>query len=180
MVLPEKEIKKVLMEQIFSKSKVNTVFDFGAGTLVWSEWFKQQVDYVYAVDIIFRKEIKNGISLLGGIDDVDDEFLSQIQYGGVLWLCDVFHHIDFEFGLKVLDCFSPVCKYIVIKDIDCGHRFGNFMNKMHDRIINGEKVRNINPVVYKEELSKRGFKTTCHFFRKLWYPHFLMIAEKCQ
>ena len=175
-VLPEKEIKSIVKENVLSKVGQLSVFDFGAGTLGWSKWFKEYTDSVYAIDIIYASGIIDGINVLHGIDDVKDWMFNEDR--GVLWLCDVLHHIDFEFSIKVLDRFSPVCKYIVIKDIDCRHGFGNFMNRMHDRIINGEKIRDIDPAIYEKELNNRGFKTTYYYFRKLWYPHFLIVAKK--
>ena len=34
---------------------------------------------------------------------------------------------------------------IIIKDIDANHKFGNFMNRVHDKIINGETIYDIYP-----------------------------------
>lgn len=69
----------------------------------------------------------------------------------MFFICDVIHHLsDKEWNIlehKVVD----KCRYIVIKDIDCHYRFKNWMNKMHDRVINGEKIRDVDPAVRNYE-----------------------------
>lgn len=176
-VLPEKEIKSIVEKEILSKSSHWTVFDFGAGTLGWSKWFKKYADKVYAIDIIYENGTRDNIDVLHSVDDVKDWMLDGCDRGGVLWLCDVLHHVETEFSLKVIDWFiNP--RYIVIKDVDCRHRFGNFMNRLHDRVINGENARDVDPVWYERELKKRGYNTKYYYFRKLWYPHFLIVGEK--
>lgn len=68
--------------------------------------------------------------------------------------------------------------YVIIKDIDCNHKFGNFMNRMHDRIINHERIMDVDPMKLIELLEKRGFEVKKIYLPKLWYPHFLLIAKK--
>lgn len=50
------------------------------------------------------------------------------------------------------------------------------MNRMHDKIINGEKIHTIFPEKIKEMLETNGFKTYYYYLPKLWYPHFMIIG----
>jgi hypothetical protein len=65
---------------------------------------------------------------------------------------------------------------IIIKDIDKNHTFGNFMNKVHDKIINNENIHNIDPNKIEEVLIQNGYKTQYYYIPKLWYPHFMVIG----
>lgn len=66
----------------------------------------------------------------------------------------------------------------MIKDIDCRLRLKNWMNRMHDRIINGEKIRDIDPADLAEDFQMNGYQCNCWDMCKLWYPHFLLFAVR--
>lgn len=42
-ILPSKEIKKLIKEELFCKYSIHKVIDFGAGTLYWSNWFLEML-----------------------------------------------------------------------------------------------------------------------------------------
>jgi hypothetical protein len=56
------------------------------------------------------------------------------------------------------------------------HKFGNFMNKMHDKIINKEDINSIDPNKIKEILENNRYETYYYYLPKIWYPHFLIIG----
>ncbi|HIV49640.1 hypothetical protein [uncultured Helicobacter sp.] len=87
------------------------------------------------------------------------------------------HHLDSHMWQDILHTIAPHAHYIVIKDIDATHRFGNFANAMHDLLINGERVRSIYPQTLATELETLGFELQYFYLPKLWYPHFLLIAK---
>ena len=89
---------------------------------------------------------------------------------------DVMHHISEEEELELLSKLDS--KYIVIKDINANYRFGNFANRMHDLIINHEKVRDIYPKNLEKILRNKGYELEIFHIRKLWYPHFLLIGVR--
>lgn len=55
-VLPADEIKRMVKEELFDKYCIDKIIDFGAGTLYWSNWFREMVgvENIYPVDIIFK------------------------------------------------------------------------------------------------------------------------------
>lgn len=155
LVLPTKEIKKLLERDIFDKYSINKVIDFGAGTLYWSNWFSKIIgkQNVYAVDVIFQKTLPDtDIKCFSCIDDVVIN-----QERTLFYICDVIHHLPNDVWNDVKNKAFEKCDIVVIKDIDCRYKFKNFVNKMHDRIINGEKIYNVNPDTLIKDLKTSGF-----------------------
>jgi hypothetical protein len=66
--------------------------------------------------------------------------------------------------------------FVIVKDIDATHKFGNFCNRMHDRIINGEKIHDVYPAEIEHWLTDSGFTITRQALPKLWYPHFIVTG----
>lgn len=94
-------------------------------------------------------------------------------------MCDAVHHFTPEFRKQVFDSIKDKkFRYVMIKDIDCRKKFGNMMNRMHDLIINRELVGDVNPEELGSFLKKNGYQLSCHFLPRLWYPHFLLLAER--
>ena len=52
------------------------------------------------------------------------------------------------------------------------------MNKLHDRMINGEKIHNVDPDILLRELKNAGFEVEYRDIHKLWYSHFIIIAVR--
>lgn len=99
--------------------------------------------------------------------------------GPVLFFtCDVIHHLSEREWKDLESIIYRDCDLVVIKDINCHFRFKNWMNRMHDKIINGEKIRDVDPEILVEELNKHGYQCCCHDIHKLWYPHFIIIAVR--
>jgi hypothetical protein len=174
--LPVEKIK-IIFRSIASKAQFTSILDFGSGTLFWADWFINEFNCtVYAVDNYYQKikpqkqNTKCYSSLIECFNDCNDFSL--------VWACDVLHHLTpLEYN-KFFDTIVNKTKVIIIKDIDSRHLFGNYMNKMHDKIINREKIYNIDPDIIKKHLEKFNYKIQYYYIPKLWYPHFLILGIK--
>jgi hypothetical protein len=71
-----------------------------------------------------------------------------------------------------------VTDIIIIKDIDARHSFGNFMNRLQDKVVNGETVYDVDPGKLKAYFELRGFTVSYYFKRRFWYPHFILTAKR--
>lgn len=175
-VLPSDKIKKIVVDEVFKNDmSEESIIDFGAGTLYWSKWLFEHVKTVIAVDVYYKENVnEQGILLRNNLN----EALSVVEAKPcMIWMSDVLHHLTEETSKEIFEVF-PRMDYVIIKDVDCNHKFGNFMNRMHDRIINHEKIRDVNPVQLISLLEEQGFKVDKFYLPKLWYPHFLLIARK--
>lgn len=177
LVLPSSEIQHIVCEQIFNKGiNIDYSIDFGGGTLFWSKWLHKYVKNVISVDTFYEKEeIKDGIVLC---NDLNEAYKYIRNEKSLIWISDVLHHLSPKMQNLLLEESINNHNWIVIKDIDCRCQFGNFMNKLHDKVINNEIIRDINPEELYERLQKKGYKVSFFSLHKLWYPHFLIIAEK--
>jgi hypothetical protein len=131
---------------------------------------------VYAIDIYYQKvEIqKQNTKCYSNLMDC----FNDCNEFSLVWVCDVLHHLP---QLEYENFFGTIInktKFIIIKDIDSNHIFGNFMNRMHDKIINREEIYNINPDKIKKYLEDFNYKVQYHYIPKLWYPHFLIVGIK--
>jgi hypothetical protein len=88
------------------------------------------------------------------------------------------HHLSKSDYIDFFNKSTKSANIIIIKDIDMNHKLGNYMNRMHDKIINKEDINDIDPNDIKEKLEKNGFKTFYYYLPKLWYPHFIIIGVK--
>ena len=102
--------------------------------------------------------------------------LLERQSVDLVFMSDVLHHLSSEFRTKLLQATASV-PFVVIKDIDARHKFGNFMNATHDLLINGERVQSVYPQHLREFFTQNGYKSEYFYLPKLWYPHFLLVAE---
>lgn len=179
-VLPTTEIKKIVYDKIFSGNTINSAIDFGGGTLFWSKWLHNYVKHVASVDTFYKKnEFKDDIFLCNDLPNAYIYIYSLSQNEkSLIWISDVLHHLSQDTQDSLMKQIVKNHQWVVIKDIDCRYWFGNFMNKMHDRVINSEKIRDINPLLLEQQLKDNGFTVSCFSLHKLWYPHFLIIAEK--
>jgi len=174
-VLPVEKIKTIISDTLAEKN-ISAALDFGAGTLFWTDWFVHKFKImVYAVDVYYDSEnmpAKEKVFCYSSLQKCLEEN-KEISF---LWACDVLHHLtplDTEAFLKAICNKTDI---IIIKDIDANHKFGNFMNKIHDKIINNETIYDINPNSIDMFLMSQGFKTIYHFVPKIWYPHFVLVA----
>lgn len=94
-----------------------------------------------------------------------------------VFMSDVLHHLP-NHGKILANICTQSIKYIVIKDIDANYKFGDFMNKAHDFLINKERVCSIFPQNLAQILRNSGYEIKYFYLPKLWYPHFLIIAQK--
>ncbi|MDR2478149.1 MAG: hypothetical protein LBD48_02415 [Treponema sp.] len=156
-VLPVDGIKAICKNSL-KGIPIETVLDFGSGTLFWSDWFIHEFkSAVYAVDTCYNTMAmpgKDNIMYYSGMDAC----LKEKTYFSLVWACDVLHHLSYS------DCYSfqqeivHKTDIIIIKDIDANNKLGNFMNVLHDRIINGEIVHKIYPDKLKDYFESEGFE----------------------
>jgi hypothetical protein len=107
-----------------------------------------------------------------------DKYLEEVPKSSLVWACDVLHHLPEDFLAKFLGEIVKKTDLIIIKDIDKRHRFGNFMNRLHDRIINREIIHDVNPNKLQDYFISLGFKCDYYYLPKLWYPHFILVADR--
>lgn len=178
-VLPIDEIKEQVIMNIPTVS--GNILDLGAGTMYWSEWLNSQYKTkILAVDTFYKDNFDLINSFPGGVVQYNDYFRCiEVNEIKMIWMCDVIHHLEESFITKLLDSIiEKKISIIVIKDIDCGHKFGNFMNKVHDFVINHEKIHDVHSGFFGEWLQSNGYKVSFRYMPKLWYPHFMLIGIK--
>jgi hypothetical protein len=184
-VLPVDEIKQIA-KTLFEKCSVTEVLDFGAGTLFWSEFFADDLNLnVTAVDTYFinnppdkqHPRITIGTDIRDVLKAMNDSGNAESDRKAI-FICDVVHHLPPELWREILPQITALFDVVVIKDIDCNRKFGNFANRMHDRIINGVKIYDVCPDNINAELQKAGFTTKTKAMPKLWYPHFIIAGGK--
>ena len=180
LVLPVKKIKNILINNL-QEDDIH-IIDLGAGTLFWSEIMTEHCPgtfTVYAIDVIFDEktiEYKNGKIML--FKTLDDVFKIQQKFD-LVFICDVIHHLENDIWDSILNSLMSKTDTFIIKDIDANKKFGNKMNKLHDKIINKEDIVDVFPNVIQSKLNKSGFKILeVKSIPKLWYPHFLLTAKK--
>lgn len=172
-VLPIGRIQAILAEII---SHGTTIIDFGSGTLFWSSYFVEEFDAkVYAVDSYYTVNMPRPDSPNIVCSD-DIKQVLQTSSAKTIWISDVIHHLEPLFWDKCLKDILDKVDTIIIKDIDCGYKAGNFMNRFHDRIINGEKIYDVSVEQLTTKLTSHSFVCKEYSIHKLWYPHFLLIA----
>jgi hypothetical protein len=164
-VLPVKKIKTICMKHL-SENDICSVLDFGAGTLFWTDWFLDEFKCtVYAVDPYYEKCENIKKENVVYYYDVNKYFEDHSKIS-LIWACDVLHHLsnyDYENFFKKSIKRTNI---MIIKDIDMYHKFGNFMNRMHDKIINKENINNIDPKYIKNILEGNGFETFLLLYTK--------------
>jgi hypothetical protein len=190
-VLPVDELKEIT-RRLLTKRGVTQIVDFGAGTLFWSEFFADELGLrVSAVDKRYEKSPPDNprelISIHTDILEVLDELLDENREIGensekrerrAIFICDVIHHLPPKLWRMVFAQIVLLFDVVIIKDIDCNRAIGNFCNKMHDRVINGEKINDVDPVLIAGALKKAGFAVKSAELPKLWYPHFVTAGVK--
>ncbi|MCR5261454.1 MAG: class I SAM-dependent methyltransferase [Candidatus Gastranaerophilales bacterium] len=180
LVLPHKKIERyidIFYKKISAKSD-EPILDFGSGTLFWSEKFAEKYQKkVFSVDTLYEKKkptLKTEkISLFDNIGKMPED-----ARFSMIFTCDVLHHIKPEIRKEILDRFIQTSKLIVIKDIEAEDFCGNLQNKIHDFVINGEKVYDIYSKDLRLYFKEAGFKVRIFQMKKLGYPHFLLVAYK--
>ena len=175
MVLPVDRIKDIC-KKVLTGRNIEYVLDFGSGTLFWADWFiKEFKSNVYAIDTYYDCIMMPGKDNIVYYSDLSI-CLNENKYFSLVWVCDVLHHLS---PLDVDSFLGRICNktdIMIIKDIDADHKFGNYINKMHDKIINSETVYSIYPKDLIHRLKLYGFKTSYYYIPKICYPHFILIG----
>lgn len=177
LILPVSMIKEIVKYTIFDTYTVDSAIDFGAGTLLWSKWLREYITNVIAVDTIYESVPPKDVAQVIYTANLQSA-QPYLSGSSMLWLCDVIHHLPPDVWSNVKESLYGKCDFIVVKDIDVNYRFGNLMNRIHDRVINGEKIYNVNPKHLINELNQFGYNVEFREIHKLWYPHFLILARK--
>lgn len=185
MILPAEEMKNLIKTELLDKYPIRKVIDFGAGTLYWSDWFQEQFSgtgggKVYPVDIIFKKNVPDTkMQCYASIEELPkEEFSKEVDDPVLFFICDVIHHLPLGEWEALKQKVIRQCRFIVVKDISCHYRFKNWMNRMHDRIINGEKIHDVDPDHLIADLRMHGYQCMYKNLHKLWYSHFIILAVK--
>ena len=131
---------------------------------------------VFAIDSIYEKFTPR-TSRANIIFETNIFALLARQSVDAVFMSDVLHHLSGDFEGRLLGAIKGV-RSVIIKDIDGAHKFGTFANKMHDLLINGEKVRPVMPQILATFLAKNGYKVEYFYLPKLWYPHFLLVGQR--
>jgi 2-polyprenyl-3-methyl-5-hydroxy-6-metoxy-1,4-benzoquinol methylase len=97
-------------------------------------------------------------------------------------LCDVLHHVPAEAKASFLKDITEKMRpgaVLVLVDIDASRRGGSWMNQLHDLIVSHEWVDPVTAHVARSMLQQAGLVIREEsFVRSLWYPHYLILAEK--
>lgn len=180
-VLPVGRIKAVVEQEVFSEVRhpVKLCVDFGAGTRFWSDWLRTKCGCTFAVDVIYDSfQERNGVICVKTLQEAEERFPDSGMEGKLFWASDVFHHLNQELIRGLLENATQSYEWIIIKDINCHKKFGNMMNRLHDRFLNHEEVIDIDPEAISRDLESKGFAVRFYEMRRLWYPHFLIVARK--
>ncbi|GHV27458.1 hypothetical protein FACS1894167_02500 [Synergistales bacterium] len=179
-ILPVSELIDIIRTATEQNRTEQNILDFGAGTLFWTKklTFLYPESTIYAVDT-FYAENEAKLPKTPNVIYLADiaATLTETDFA-LAWCCDVLHHISAENERGILTQMAAKSETIIVKDIDCTHRFGNFMNRMHDRYINGERIRDIDPKRVAALLESVGFAVEYRYLPKIWYPHFVLIARR--
>lgn len=181
-VLPVHEIRRTV-KAVLSDKPIASITDFGSGTLFWSKWFAETFDVsVNACDTIYANEIDRPINtdtrikLVADISEILE--VEEKKKKNALFVCDVIHHLPPDFWRRLMPKIAEQFDIVIIKDIDAAYKFGNFMNRIHDRIINRERIHDVEPNSIEDWLKTSGFSIKREFIPKLWYPHFIITGDK--
>ena len=190
-----------------SKKDCLKVIDFGSGTLFWTEFMMKNITCryeIYAVDPIYGKSsfdissikpeaapfvkisdkdnlsiaeanTKNGrIFLLDDIEKIPDI----CERFDLMFMCDVIHHLEAPYWERIFDLFLQRVDTFVIKDINAHQKIGNTLNKLHDKLINGENIVDVYPDTIRNKFIEKDFSVSdIKLVPKLWYPHFIIKAD---
>lgn len=110
------------------------------------------------------------------------EGVPDISGADYVTLCDVLHHVPAEAKAPFLKDITEKMRpgaVLILVDIDAGRRAGSWLNQLHDLIISQEWVIPVTAQVARSMLQQAGLVILEEsFVRSLWYPHYLILAEK--
>ena len=110
------------------------------------------------------------------------EGVPDISGADYVTLCDVLHHVPPEAKAPFLKDITEKMRpgaVLILVDIDASRRGGYWMNQLHDLIISQEWVAPVTAQAARSMLQQAGMVIRKEsFVRSLWYPHYLIRAEK--
>ena len=174
-VLPVDTIKTIC-KRVLKGKNIERILDFGSGTLFWTDLFIKELKCnVCAVDKYYDGLMMPVNDNMKYYSSLSACFIENSHFS-FIWVCDVLHHLsplDMDFFFKETCNRTDI---MIIKDIDANHKFGNSINRLHDKIINRETVHNIDPDCLMHNMESFGYKTTYYYIPKIFYPHFMVIG----
>jgi 2-polyprenyl-3-methyl-5-hydroxy-6-metoxy-1,4-benzoquinol methylase len=110
------------------------------------------------------------------------EGVPDISKEDYITLCDVLHHVPPEAKAPFLKDIAEKMRpgaVLILMDIDADRRVGTWMNQLHDLVISQEWVFPVATGDARSMLQQAGLIVREQsLFRSLWYPHYLILAEK--
>jgi len=204
-ILPVSDIRSALLEA-FSANNLK-IMDLGAGTLFWTEFIANNAagNYeLYAVDPVYGEssfditalnayglnfckdsqkansiysadKASGKIFLYGSAEDA----FRDCEVFDIAFICDTIHHLNVDVWERIFDILMDSTGVFIIKDINANKQLGNWLNKVHDKVINKEDIVDVYPDEIRKKLLQKGFSVSpVQHIPKLWYPHFLLTANK--
>jgi 2-polyprenyl-3-methyl-5-hydroxy-6-metoxy-1,4-benzoquinol methylase len=111
-----------------------------------------------------------------------NEGVPDIADADYVTLCDVLHHVPPEAKAPFLKDITEKMRpgaMLIVADIDASRRGGSWMNQLHDLVVSQEWVAPVAAPVARSMLQQAGMIVREEsFVRSLWYPHYLILAEK--
>jgi hypothetical protein len=169
--------RKQIVNDAFKDRTIKNIMDFGSGTLVWADYFSGKLGkIVYAVDTYYDSWTppkKNNIIYYSDFN----ECFKEVSSFSCIWACDVFHHIPDDIYNLFIETAVKSTDLIIIKDNDSRHKIKFFINRLYDRIMNGEKTYDVFPDKIAAYLESKGFRTEYYYLPKFCFAHFMVIAQ---
>ena len=177
-IFPEKELLSSLASVIGKKTL--SILDVGCG----SGWFLARVLEIappgsYGVGIEVDSRYFSSVALgdgkkmvIQGENSLNNEHFDLVMFN------DVLHHIDDKsfFLLRFLDRVSD-SGTVLIKDMGTDHAICKYWNRLHDRILSGDKIRETSIKEIRAILPEKFKCVFCDQRRILLYDHFWCIYK---
>jgi SAM-dependent methyltransferase len=97
-------------------------------------------------------------------------------------LCDVLHHVPPEAKADLMKDIAEKMRpgaVLILMDIDAGRPAGAWMNQLHDLVVSQEWVAPATAQAARTMVKEAGLVIRQEsLFRSLWYPHYLIVADK--
>jgi 2-polyprenyl-3-methyl-5-hydroxy-6-metoxy-1,4-benzoquinol methylase len=100
----------------------------------------------------------------------------------IVTLCDVLHYLPDQVKVTLLSEVARTMRpgaALIVVDINADRKFGYWMNQLHDLIVSKEWVAPLSARAAQELIRSNGMTILeQNSVRSMWYPHYLIVAEK--